>query len=88
MPGYGDLANLMVSKPDTGVFRKFSSLNIESLLHMQAELLNIELAIDELRNDSDLNAFDISWLSAGRSSSDTAICSLFERLRGMLDTYC
>ena len=88
MPGYSDLAAYMVSRADTSMFRRFSALNTESLLHMQAELLGLELAVEEIRQDTELNNFDVSWLSAPYSDSNAVIGGLFDKLRNLLDAYC
>ena len=88
MPGYSDLAAFMVSKPDTSVFRRFSALNTESLLHMQAELLGLELAVEEIRQDPELQSYDSSWLSAPYSDSNAVIGGIFDRLRTLLNDYC
>jgi hypothetical protein len=40
--GYAPLASLMAEHPEYGIFRKFSSLNAQNLLYLQAELVYLE----------------------------------------------
>lgn len=88
MPGYDALANFMCSREDASILRRFSQLNTESLLHMQAELLGLELTVAEIRNDSNLNAFNNSWLGAPQNDANAAIVNMFDRIRMLLDKYC
>jgi hypothetical protein len=88
MPGYGTLAEFMSSRRDTSIFRRFSQLNTESLLHTQAELLGLELTLEEIRNDPQHNGFNISWLGVPHSDTNAVIASIFERVRVLLDQYC
>jgi hypothetical protein len=88
MGGYGHLAQFMSSRRDGSIFRRFSDLNTESLLHMQAELLGLELTIDELRKDPDLNGFNTSWLGSPYGDANSVIANVFSRARVLLDRYC
>jgi hypothetical protein len=85
--GYYALAEFMSSRRDTQFFRRFSGLNIESLLHMQAELLGLELTLEEVRRDPDHNRFNTSWLGVPQSSGTSAVAGIFERARVLLDQY-
>lgn len=87
MPGYGHLAGFMSSRPDTEIFRRFSSLNVETLLHMQAELSALEMSLDVMREDSDWNAFDSSWLRAPRCNGNAVVGEIFEKARVLLEQY-
>lgn len=84
MSGYGKLSEFLSSRPETHVFRKFASLNVESLLQMQAELLGLGLTIDEVRKDPDLNGFDSSWLDGSNAVAN----ELQSRVRTVLNQYC
>ena len=88
MPGYDALAEFMNARTETSIFRRFSRLNTESLLHIQAELLGLELTVDEIRQNPDHNGFNTSWLTAPYSDSNAAIGEIFERIRALLDCYC
>lgn len=87
MPGYDALAEFMSSRRDTSIFRRFSQLNTESLLHMQAELLGLELTLEEIRRDPDHSRFNISWLTVPQTDANAVIASVFERVRVLLDQY-
>jgi hypothetical protein len=87
MPGYDTLAEFMSSRRDMSIFRRFSHLNTESLLHMQAELLGLELTLEEIRRDPGHNRFNTSWLGVAHSDTDAVIASVFERVRVLLDQY-
>ena len=88
MPGYGDLAVFMTSRPDTEMFRRFSSMNAESLLHMQAELSALEMSLNVMREDPNWNAFNSSWLTAPRCNGNSMVGDVFDRARALLDQYC
>ena len=88
MPGYDSLADFMCSREDTGIFRRFSQLNTEILLHTQAELLGLELTVEEIRNNPDLNDFNTSWLGAPHCDANAAIANVFERVHLLLNKHC
>ncbi|KAI8930810.1 hypothetical protein NX059_011833 [Plenodomus lindquistii] len=46
--GYPKLAARMLVRPETMILRKFSMLNIRTLLYMQAELASLEIKLDKL----------------------------------------
>lgn len=85
--GYGALAKMMASHRNQEVFRKFSSLNIETMLHMQAELLHLELVIDEARKSDKMGHFDKGWLKCAKDMSQKDIQEIFERSRSLLKQY-
>ena len=88
MAGYGGLAVFMASRPDTEIFRRFSDMNVESLLHMQAELSALEMSLNVMREDPNWNAFDSSWLAAPRCNANAMVGDLFEKTRVLLEQYC
>ena len=74
MGDYGKLASLMGTYHEMALFRQFAALNAKSLLYMQselvhleAELLNIELE-DTYSGDSQKEAFRVSLFKLKRSS--------------------
>ena len=78
----------MASRSDTEIFRRFSDLNAENLLHMQAELSAIEMSLDVMREDPNWNAFNSSWLTAPRCDANGVVGDIFDRARVLLDQYC
>jgi len=46
---YLGLAEMMSSDPDLVIFRRFKSLNVETLLYQQAEILHLQQALREIR---------------------------------------
>jgi hypothetical protein len=87
MPGYGELAGFMASRRDTEIFRRFSKMNTETLLHMQSELSALEMSLNVMRADPSWNRFDSSWLAAPQSNANAVIGDMFERARVLLDQY-
>jgi hypothetical protein len=87
MAGYGGLAGFMASRSDTEIFRAFSKLNVENLLHMQAELSALEMSLNVMREDSGWNSFNSSWLTAPECNVNTVIGDMFERARILLEQY-
>jgi hypothetical protein len=85
MTGYGALAGC---HRDIEAFRRFSVLNAENLLHMQAELQHIELIINEVRGIPGCNSFDHVWVDDVTSDSNSDIQKVFERSRALLNEYC
>jgi hypothetical protein len=88
MTGYGALASMMASHQNAEAFRKFSSMNMENILHMQAELQHLEVVIDEVRKIPALNSFDRIWIESPEHMSEDDIRKIFERSRALLDEYC
>jgi len=86
--GYGALASMMASHQDIEAFRKFSSMNVENILHMQAELQHLEMIINEIRKMPELNSFDRIWIDCPEHMSEDDIRKIFERSRTLLDQYC
>ncbi|EXJ67767.1 uncharacterized protein A1O5_09113 [Cladophialophora psammophila CBS 110553] len=87
MTGYGALAAMMASHQNIEAFRKFSSMNLENILHMQAELQHLEVVINEVRKIPGLNSFDRIWIDDPESMSEEDIRRIFERSRTLLDQY-
>lgn len=87
MPGYRHLSGFMSSRVDTEIFRRFSSLNVETILHMQAELSALEMSLDVMREDPGWSSFDSSWLRAPPYSGNAVVGEIFERARVLLEQY-
>ena len=51
--GYPKLASLMGRYPETRIFRQFGELNLLNLLHLQAELQDLEHQLQEIREEDD-----------------------------------
>ena len=88
MTGYGALAAMMVNHQNIEAFRRFSKLNLENILHMQAELQHLEAIINEVRKIPDVNGFDRIWIDNPESMSEDDLYRIFERSRTLLDQYC
>ncbi|OQU95593.1 hypothetical protein CLAIMM_01777 [Cladophialophora immunda] len=78
---------MMASHQNIEAFRKFSSMNLENILHMQAELQHLEVVINEVRKIPGLNSFDRIWIDNPESMSEEDIHRIFERSRTLLDQY-
>lgn len=79
---------MMVEHQNIEAFRKFSKLNLENILHMQAELQHLEAIIDEVRTIPELSSFDRIWIENPENMSEEDIHRIFERSRTLLDQYC
>ncbi|KAJ9610840.1 hypothetical protein H2200_005617 [Cladophialophora chaetospira] len=77
----------MASHRNIEAFRKFSKLNLENILHMQAELQHLEAVIEQVRTIPDLSSFDRIWIDDPESMSEDDIRRIFERSRTLLDQY-
>jgi hypothetical protein len=76
---------------ELGMFRTFSGLEAQSLLYMQAELLQIESDMDAFVSLPEMDPFNKSFSHATEkeNSDDAAIWSAkFDELRGKLSVYC
>ncbi|KAI9764211.1 MAG: hypothetical protein M1840_008601 [Geoglossum simile] len=51
--GYAKVANIMALHPELAIFRRFSMLNIQRVLHLQAELMDLEIELKK-QVDADL----------------------------------
>jgi hypothetical protein len=47
MEGYPKLSRLMAFYPEVAIFRRFGALNAENLLYLQAELQDLEIALQK-----------------------------------------
>lgn len=69
MAGYTKLASLMGAHPEVAIFRRFSSLNTQNLLYLQAELVSLELKLRRCAQDDatsghqDRSIYDRDWQS-------------------------
>lgn len=87
MTGYGALAKMMVSRRNQETFRKFKRLNSEVMLHQQAELMHLEMVIEQIRKYPGMNEFDRRWIECPEKLSERDIESIFERSRELLAQY-
>lgn len=69
--GYDRMARLMAEAPDVAIFRRFTRLSAESLLHYQSQLRDAEMRLEEIQEedkrappgtDRGKHAFDSSLL--------------------------
>ena len=79
---------MMAKHQDIEAFRRFSSLNLENILHMQAELQHLEAIINVVRTIPEVNSFDRIWVDDPENMSEEDIRRIFERSRNLLDQYC
>ena len=78
MEGYAKLASLMGSNPEVAILRRFSALNAQNLLYLQAELVDLEedlraiAAEDNTSEDPDRVIYSRDWYTLSRSKNHTA----------------
>jgi hypothetical protein len=91
MPGYSLLGRIIGKRRELGMFRTFSGLEAQSLLYMQAELLQIESDMEAFVSLPEMDPFNKSFIYATEkeTSDDAAIWKAkFDELRGKLSVYC
>lgn len=49
--GYSKVAGIMSEHPEFAIFRRFSKLNLQNILHLQAELTDMEQDLEKLANE-------------------------------------
>ena len=93
--GYPRLAERMGLKPETLIFRKFVGLNARILLYMQAELVDLERALQK-QEERDLNdkegkrsryASNYSYLLLSHKYGDTTQLELVRKIQVKLEIY-
>jgi hypothetical protein len=95
LQGYPKLAHLMGTYPEYGIFRKFGSLSMISLLAIQAKLARLERKLQEASSKSQ----DLTNVNAKQQWSDfeklqsldateKANADLLEDIRKTINEYC
>lgn len=56
-------------------------------MHQQAELMHLEMVIEEIRKYPGMNEFDRRWIESPEKLSERDIESIFERSRELLAQY-
>lgn len=75
MEGYAKLSSLMSTDPEFAIYRKFAALNSQNLLYYQAELMGLELDLQEIAmedrcsQDSDKRLFSDNWFELKSASA-------------------
>jgi len=93
--GYPKLAARMAMRPETSIFRKFSTLNARNLLYMQAELANLEGKLDKLTRRDNASkeankqryATHFGFLAQSRMDTDQEQYQLVMLIRSRLKDY-
>lgn len=86
-PGYPQLAALLSKENGFAVFRKFSTLNVRSLLYLQAELTDLEQQLASIDNDLLKAGEEQTLKSWQRFSSDQSRADLIRQIRETLQEY-
>jgi hypothetical protein len=72
--GYAKIATLMSQHGELAIFRKFSQLNLQSLLYLQAELTHLEADLERVavrdHADPDRAIYAKHWWSLAQSEED------------------
>jgi hypothetical protein len=73
--GYTTLASLMGQHPEVAILRRFGTLNMQTLLYLQAELVGLELKLKR-HSDADKSSghiertiYDRDWQSLSESAT-------------------
>ena len=93
--GYPKLAARMGMRPETAIFRKFSTLNARNLLYMQAELAGLECRLDQVTKQDSLSekgdkrsyAKDFEYLHSSHRDGDREQLNLVLLIRTRLKEY-
>lgn len=76
MKGYKKIATLMGKYPELGMVSQMSSLNIQSLLYRQAELIDLQKDLQELEieneesQDGERRLFSTDWWALSSAKED------------------
>ena len=76
MEGYARLASRMATQPNLAIFRRFKTLNAQSLLYAQAELADLEVRLrtraeaDAASSDERLKLFSRDWYTLSAPDPD------------------
>ncbi|KAH8676041.1 hypothetical protein BX600DRAFT_535515 [Xylariales sp. PMI_506] len=93
MEGYAKIARLMASQDDAAIVRRFSVLNFQNILYLQAELVHLEKELGELAQRDAVRAdrvsFTTDWWSLTQGADEEAQeqWQLFEKIRETLTIY-
>jgi hypothetical protein len=91
MLGYSRLARMIGKRRELGIFRTFSSLEAQSLLYMQAELVQLEADMGAFASLREMQPSDQCFVGVGEKvdPNDAAIWkSRFADTREKLNVYC
>ena len=93
--GYPRLGSLMGADPPLAIFRRYSALNAQTLLYMQAEINQLEQELQEISSedfkskDQEISAFSREWWKlAGATGGNSLQWSKCLHIRAKLDQYC
>ena len=93
--GYPRLSSLMGADPPLAIFRRYSALNAQTLLYLQAEINQLERELQEISeedfrsNDPKKSAFSREWWKlAGATGVDSLQWEKCLHVRAKLDQYC
>ena len=94
MDGYPRLAQLMGATPPLAIFRRYSTLNTQNILYLQAEINELEHELQDLsltdRNSghSEKERYSREWWKlAGAQGGDSLQWNTWLELRTKLDHY-
>ena len=93
--GYPKLATLMGHHPETAIFRRFNHLNMLNLLSLQAELTDLELQLQHVRQEDEtsgdplrmLHSIDFWELRQSRKAGDDLQWHVLLDIRQKLQEY-
>ena len=72
--GYAKLASLMSHHGELAIFRRFSKLNLQTLLYLQAELTHLEVDLKDLAKSDQTNehraVYSQYWWYLAHSETD------------------
>ena len=93
--GYPKLATLMEHHSETAIFRRFDNLNMLNLLSLQAELTDLELQLQHIRQEDEtsddplrmLHAIDFWELRQSRTAGDDLQWQVMVNIRQKLQEY-
>ena len=94
MEGYAKLSHLMGAYPEVGIVRRFGTLSLHNILHLQAELVHLEHEFHEcasenqLSGDIDRKTFSKSWFTlAHYNGGNEQQWTIVLRIRAVLKEY-
>ena len=94
MDGYAKLASLMGVYPEVGIVRRFGTLSLQNILHLQAELVYLEHEFDKCvsenlsSDDVDRKTLSKNWFAlAHYNGGNEKQWAIVRRIRAALKEY-
>lgn len=96
MDGYAKIASFMGQHPESALVLRFSDINLQNILYLQAEIYGLRADLRALESDNqassseELKQFSLDWSTLAQTNVDGAPNLQWQKvkeLRGLLKEY-